>query len=77
MEHTTFTVKGMKCEHCEARVEQALKNTDGVAAAKADRAKCAVEVDYDPAAVTPTAQNAPSRSTTTRQPSPQPTSWTV
>lgn len=54
MEHTTFTVKGMKCEHCEARVEQALKNTDGVAAAKADRTKCAVEVDYDPAAVTPT-----------------------
>ncbi len=54
MEHTTFTVKGMKCEHCEARVEQALKNTDGVAHAKADHAKCTVEVDYDPAAVTPT-----------------------
>lgn len=54
MEHTTFTVKGMKCEHCEARVEQALKNTDGVASAKADHEKCTVEVDYDPTAVTPT-----------------------
>ena len=43
-----ITVKGLKCSHCEAKVEQALTKMNGVATAKADREKCLVEVEYDP-----------------------------
>lgn len=49
----TFTVTGMKCEHCEARVENALKELNGVNSAKADHNANTVTVDYDEANVTP------------------------
>ena len=32
----TIHVEGMMCEHCEARVKQALEAVDGVEAAQAD-----------------------------------------
>ena len=44
----TIKVKGMRCEHCEARVEQALGKIDGIASAKANHELGTVEVDYDP-----------------------------
>ena len=46
-----ITVKGLKCSHCEAKVEQALNKMEGVANAKADREKCLVEVEYTPETV--------------------------
>lgn len=49
----TFTVTGMKCEHCEARVENALKELNGVNSAKADHNANNVTVDYDESNVTP------------------------
>lgn len=49
----TFTVTGMKCEHCEARVENALKELNGVNSAKADHNANNLTVDYDEANVTP------------------------
>lgn len=48
-----FTVTGMKCEHCEARVVNALKELAGVSSAKADHNANNVTVDYDENAVTP------------------------
>ena len=47
----TITVKGLKCSHCEAKVEQALTKMEGVANAKADREKGLVEVDFTPETV--------------------------
>ena len=44
-------VEGMRCEHCEARVEKALGSLDGIASVKANHAANSVEVDYDPAKV--------------------------
>ena len=46
-----ITVKGLKCNHCEAKVEHALNKMDGVANVKADREKCLVEVEYAPETV--------------------------
>ena len=43
----------MKCEHCEAKVEEALKALPGVASAKADRTAAGVTVAFDPATVAP------------------------
>ncbi len=43
----------MKCEHCEANVENALKALDGVAGAKADHTANNVTVEYDETKVTP------------------------
>lgn len=48
-----FTVTGMKCEHCEARVENAIKEINGVSNAKADHVANSVTVDYDESAVSP------------------------
>lgn len=48
-----FAVNGMKCEHCEANVENALKALDGVSAANADHVANTVDVSYDENAVTP------------------------
>ncbi len=53
METKQFNVTGMKCEMCEAKVEEALTSLSGVSAAKADHEACCVKVDYDPAVVTP------------------------
>ena len=48
-----FTVTGMKCEHCEARVENAIKGVEGVCNAKADHTSNSVTVDYDDNKVSP------------------------
>lgn len=48
-----FTVTGMKCEHCEARVENAIKEINGVSKVMADHVANNVTVDYDENAVTP------------------------
>lgn len=32
-------IEGMKCEHCEAHMEEALKKIEGVKSVKADRTK--------------------------------------
>ncbi|MCI6619649.1 MAG: heavy-metal-associated domain-containing protein [Prevotella sp.] len=49
----TFTVDGMKCPHCQANVENALKALPGVRSAKADIEAKSVTVDYDDAQVAP------------------------
>jgi len=38
-------VEGMKCEHCEAHVEEALKAVDGVTGVKADRVSKTAKVE--------------------------------
>lgn len=53
METKTFAVSGMKCEHCAASVENALKGLGGVSGATVSLADKNVTVDYDAAAVTP------------------------
>ena len=50
----TIKVEGMRCEHCEARVEQTLSKMEGVASVKASHEKSCVEVEYDPAKVSAT-----------------------
>ncbi|MBR1539140.1 MAG: heavy-metal-associated domain-containing protein, partial [Bacteroidales bacterium] len=42
-------VSGMKCPHCEARVEKQLSRLEGVVSVKASHADACVELDYDPA----------------------------
>lgn len=44
---TTFTVNGMKCIHCKANVESALKNLKGVSDAVVSLGDHNVTVDYD------------------------------
>ena len=51
----TITVNGMKCEHCKAKVEGALKAIDGVHAAEVSLADHNVAVDYDETKVQPEA----------------------
>ena len=53
METKTFAVSGMKCEHCKAHVEEALKALEGVDKAEASLGAQSVEVAYDEASVTP------------------------
>ncbi|MBR1793600.1 MAG: heavy-metal-associated domain-containing protein [Bacteroidales bacterium] len=48
MHQQTFHVEGMACEHCKARLEQALKQLSGVVEAVADVAKKQVEVTFEP-----------------------------
>lgn len=43
----TFAVEGMMCEHCKARVENVLKEIDGVTGAVADLEKKCVEVETE------------------------------
>ena len=43
----TFTVNGMKCPHCQAKVENALNALDGVSRANVSLADHNVTVDYD------------------------------
>lgn len=42
-----FTVNGMKCMHCKASVEGALKALDGVSGAEASLEDKCVAVDFD------------------------------
>ena len=53
METKIFAVSGMKCEHCKAHVEEALKALEGVEAAEASVGGQNVMVTYDEASVTP------------------------
>lgn len=43
----TFTVNGMKCVHCKANVESALKGLNGVSNAVVSLENKNVEVEYD------------------------------
>ncbi len=47
MEKKKFTVEGMKCAHCEANVEAAVKAVAGVVDAKADRETASLTIEYD------------------------------
>ncbi len=47
MEKKIFTVSGMKCCHCEMKVEDAIKAVEGVVEAKADCEENNVTVEYD------------------------------
>ena len=53
MKKQVFTVEGMKCVHCEAKVEAALKALDGVKEVKADHDADNVTIEYDEASVQP------------------------
>ena len=48
---THFGVRGMTCANCSARVERALKRTEGVLEANVNLATERATVRYDPAAV--------------------------
>lgn len=43
----TFLVNGMKCEHCKAHVESALKDLCGVNAVEVSLSDHCVNVDFD------------------------------
>lgn len=43
----TISVRGMTCEHCEQRVEDALEALDGIESATADAATDSVSIDGD------------------------------
>ncbi|MBI3492485.1 MAG: heavy-metal-associated domain-containing protein [Acidobacteria bacterium] len=51
----TLKVTGMTCGGCEAAVQHAARNVDGVTAVKANSDKGIAEVTYDPAKTTPAA----------------------
>lgn len=53
MTQKTFTVNGMRCMHCKASVEQALKGLKGVESAEVSLENKNVTVSYDEAAVSP------------------------
>ncbi len=43
----TFVVNGMRCEHCKAHVESALKGLRGVNAVEVNLSEHSVIVDFD------------------------------
>ena len=53
MENRFFTVNGMRCEHCKASVENAIKEIAGVETAEVDLANKTVKVSYDSNLVSP------------------------
>ena len=53
MKSDIFAVSGMKCVHCKANVENALKSLNGVKSAEANLEKANVNVEYDESVVTP------------------------
>lgn len=53
METRTFNVEGMKCPHCKANVENAIKALTGVTNAEASVEAKNVTVEYDPTKVGP------------------------
>lgn len=48
-----FSVEGMKCPHCKANVENAIKALNGVTSAVADLEGHNVTVDYDESVISP------------------------
>lgn len=53
MEKKSFIVNGMKCPHCKANVENAIKALKGVSSAEASVTDKQVTVEYDEKTVTP------------------------
>ena len=53
MEKKNFAVSGMKCVHCKARVEEAIRALDGVVSAEGNLAEASVAVEYDPTRLSP------------------------
>ncbi|WP_028897766.1 heavy-metal-associated domain-containing protein [Prevotella sp. HUN102] len=53
MEKRTYAVSGMKCEHCKAKVESALKGLDGVCSVEAHLQDANVTVEYDESVIAP------------------------
>lgn len=53
METVTFKVGGMTCGHCQRRVEDALKNIDGVSKATVNLEKGEATIEYDGFKTTP------------------------
>ncbi|ERJ74135.1 heavy-metal-associated domain-containing protein [Prevotella melaninogenica] len=53
MKKSVFAVSGMKCGHCKATVENALKTIPGVVSADANLADADVTVEYDDSLVSP------------------------
>lgn len=49
----TFTVNGMKCPHCKAKVENVLNGLDGVNKAVASLDNHSVSVEYDEGKIKP------------------------
>ena len=53
MVQKTFAVSGMKCQHCKAKVEDALRAVAGVQQAEVNLPDANVTVSYDEALVQP------------------------
>ena len=53
MEKKVFTVNGMKCVHCKANVESAIRALSGVVSAEASLENKNVTVEYDASVVNP------------------------
>lgn len=53
MEKITFTVNGMACDHCKAKVERTLSCLKGVDSAEVDLANHTVAVNYDEELIKP------------------------
>ncbi len=53
MEKKIFTVNGMACDHCKAKVERTLSCLKGVDSAEVDLANHTVAVNYDEELVKP------------------------
>ncbi len=53
METVHLKITGMSCGHCKSAVQNALQRQPGVRAATVDLQGGTADVDYDPAAVSP------------------------
>ncbi len=49
----TFSITGMKCEHCRTNVDNALRSLDGVCHVEVSLAHNNATVEYDDSVVTP------------------------
>lgn len=58
MTKQTFTVTGMRCANCKAKVENTLNDLAGVDCAVADLENANVDVTYDETQVSPQAMKA-------------------
>ena len=48
MTKQTYSIEGLKCQHCKARVEEGLKKMDGVTMADANVEKKQITIECDP-----------------------------
>lgn len=49
----TFSITGMKCEHCRANVDNALRSLGGVCHVEVSLAHNSVTVEYDESVISP------------------------